>query len=48
MKVKCTKNQRAISFEVPPGQDPTEYGKKKLRELTGRKRLVGWSLETVL
>jgi len=48
MKVRCTKNLRAISFEVPPGKDPIPYAKNKLREITGKKRLVGWELETVL
>ena len=48
MEIKCTKNGWTIRFEVPPGIDPTEHGKKKLRELTGKKRLIGWEFVTVL
>lgn len=48
MKVRCTKNLRAISFEIPPHEDPIPYAKNKLREMTGKKKLRGWSFETVL
>ena len=48
MEIRCVKNGWAIRFEVPPGEDPTDYGKKKLRVLTGKKRLVGWEFETVV
>ncbi len=48
MKVRCTKNQRAISFEIPPHEEPIPYAKSKLRVMTGKKILRGWSFETVV
>ena len=48
MKVRCTKNLRAISFEIPPHEEPINYAKKKLREMTGKRRLVGWTFESVV
>lgn len=45
-EIRCVKNGQGIRFEVPPGENPKDYAKKKLEKMY-KKRPYNWEYQEI-